>query len=312
MKIALDAMGGDFAPQSIVEGAILASKELPEDAHIVLIGDQEQIQSILNDNNVDSDTFTIVHADEVIEMGEHPAKAFKQKQNSSIAIGYHLLKKGDVQSFCGAGNTGAMLVGSVFTIKAIEGVIRPGIAGFIPKESGGYGIILDVGANADCKPDVLNQFAEIGSIYAKHVFSIENPKVGLMNLGEEEQKGTLLTQAAFQLMNINDKINFIGNIEGRNLFDDKADVVVCDGFTGNVILKMAESFYDSIASRNIDDKFFNMFNYEAIGGSPILGINGNVIIGHGVSSPKATKNMISMGYDLAKSRIDLKIKEAYS
>lgn len=312
MKIALDAMGGDFAPQSIVEGAILASKELPEDAHLVLIGDENQINTILKEKNADLSSFTIVHSDEVIEMGEHPAKAFKLKQKSSIAIGYHLLKKGDVQSFCSAGNTGAMLVGSMFTIKAVEGIIRPGIAGFIPKESGGYGIILDVGANADCKPDVLNQFAEIGSIYAKHVLSIENPKVGLVNLGEEEQKGTLLTQAAYQLLNINDKINFIGNIEGRNLFDDKADVVVCDGFTGNVILKMAESFYDSIRQRNIKDKFFDMFNYEAVGGSPILGINGNVIIGHGVSSPTATKNMISMGYDLAKSRIDLKIKEAYS
>ena len=312
MKIALDAMGGDFAPESIVEGAILASKELPEDAHIVLIGDQMKIESILKHNNVNPDIFTIVNANEVIGMGEHPAKAFKQKQNSSIAIGYHLLKKGDVQSFCSAGNTGAMLVGSMFTIKAIEGVIRPGIAGFIPKEGGKYGIILDVGANADCKPDVLNQFAEIGSIYSKHVLSVENPKVGLMNLGEEEQKGTLLTQAAFQLLSINDKINFIGNIEGRNLFDDKADVIVCDGFTGNVILKMAESFYDTLKKRGINDPFYEMFNYEAVGGSPILGINGNVVIGHGVSSPTATKNMISMGYDLAKSRVDLKIKEAYS
>ena len=313
MRIAIDAMGGDFAPQSIVEGAILASKELPNDAHLVLVGDENQIQQILNKNPHDSNKFTIVHSTEVIEMGEHPAKAFKQKQKSSIAIGYHLLKKGDVQTFCSAGNTGAMLVGAMFTIKAVEGIIRPGIAGFIPKENGGYGIVLDVGANADCKADVLNQFAEIGSIYANHVLSIENPKVGLMNLGEEEQKGTLLTQAAYQLLKINDKINFIGNIEGRNLFDDKADVIVCDGFTGNVILKMAESFYDAVKRQNIpENDFFNMFNYEAVGGSPILGINGNVIIGHGVSSPLATKNMISMGYDLAKSRIDLKIKEAYS
>lgn len=312
MKIAVDAMGGDFAPQSIVEGAILASKQLPDDAHLVLVGDEHQIKNILKQNSAEEELFTIVHSDEVIGMGEHPAKAFKQKQNSSIAIGYGLLKKGEVQTFCSAGNTGAMLVGSMFTIKAIEGVIRPAIAGFIPKESGGYGIVLDVGANADCKADVLNQFAEIGSIYARHVLEINKPRVGLMNLGEEEEKGTLLTQAAFQLLKINDSINFIGNIEGRNLFDDKADVIVCDGFTGNVILKMAESFYDSIKKRNIDDKFFNMFNYEAVGGSPILGINGNVIIGHGVSSPIAIKNMISMGYDLAKSRIDLKVKEAYS
>ena len=312
MKIALDAMGGDFAPQSIVEGAILASKELPDDAQLFLVGDQEQIEDVLKSKNVDFNTFVIIHSEDVIGMDEHPAKAFKQKPKSSISIGYHLLKNGTVDTFCSAGNTGAMLVGSMFTIKAIEGIIRPGIAGFIPKESGKYGIILDVGANADCKADVLNQFAEIGTIYSKHVMSVDNPKVGLVNLGEEEQKGTLLTQAAHQLLKINDKINFIGNIEGRDLFDDKADVIICDGFTGNVILKMAESFYDTIEKRKISDDFYSMFNYESIGGSPILGVNGNVIIGHGVSSPLATKNMISMGYDLAKTKIHLKIKEAYS
>ena len=312
MKIALDAMGGDFAPQSIVEGAILASNELPNDIEIILVGDQQKIESILKENNSNPELFTIVHSEEVIGMAEHPAKAFKQKPKSSISIGYHLLKEGKADTFCSAGNTGAMLVGAMFTIKAIEGIIRPGIAGFIPKENGKYGIILDVGANADCKADVLNQFGEIGSIYAKHVLSVENPKVGLVNLGEEEQKGTLLTQAAHQLLKINDKINFIGNIEGRDLFDDKADVIICDGFTGNVILKMAESFYETLKKRNIKDDFYEMFNYESIGGSPILGINGNVIIGHGVSSPLAVKNMISMGYDLAKTKVHLKIKEAYS
>ena len=242
-------------------------------------------------------------------MGEHPTKAFSTKPNSSITIGYGLLKSGRVQAFCGAGNTGAMHVGAMFTIKAIEGIIRPGIAGFVPKEAGGFGVIMDVGANADCKPDVLYQFGHIGSLYSKHVFGIKDPKVGLMNLGEEEQKGTLLTQAAHQLFKISSKLNFVGNIEGRDLFNEKADVIVCDGFTGNVILKMAESFFDMIQARKIDDPYFNRFNYEEIGGSPILGINGNVVIGHGVSSALAIKNMILLSVKMAESNIHLKIKE---
>lgn len=312
MKLALDVMGGDFAPQSCIEGAIRASKTLPDDVELYLIGDENIIVSEISRLGGNASDFTIVHADEVIEMAEHPTKAFSQKPNSSISIGFHLLKQKQIDTFCSAGNTGAMLVGAMFTIKTIEGIIRPGIAGFIPKESGGYGIILDVGANADCKPDVLNQFAEIGSIYAENILKIDKPKVGLMNLGEEEQKGTLLTQAAHQLLKINSRINFIGNIEGRDMFNNKADVIVCDGFTGNVILKMAESFYDAIKSRNIDNEFFELFNYEAVGGSPIVGVNGNVIIGHGVSSPMAIDSMLSMAYRLAESDIAGKIKAAYA
>lgn len=309
MKIALDAMGGDFAPDCTVKGAELASRELPEDVKLVLVGKEDVIQSKLQEYNITSPNIEVFNADEVIEMGEHPTKALSQKPKASIPVGYGLLKSGAVKAFCSAGNTGAMHVGAMFTIKAIEGIIRPGIAGFIPKESGDFGVIIDVGANADCKPDVLYQFGEMGSLYAKHVFNIENPKVGLMNLGEEEQKGTLLTQAAYNLFKINNKINFIGNIEGRDLFNDKADVVVCDGFTGNVILKMAESFFDLLQTRKIKDPFFDNFNYESIGGSPILGINGNVVIGHGVSSAEAIKNMILLSVKMAESNIHLKIKQ---
>ncbi|MEQ8245684.1 phosphate acyltransferase PlsX [Fulvivirga sp.] len=311
MKIALDAMGGDFAPDCTVQGAALAAQELPDGTSIVLVGQEDVINAKLKEYNITSDKLEVYHADEIIEMGEHPTKALSQKPNSSIGVGFGLLRAGAVKAFSSAGNTGAMHVGAMFTIRAVEGVIRPGIAGFMPKEDGGFGVIMDVGANADCKPDVLLQFGQIGALYAKHVFEIDNPKVGLMNLGEEEQKGTLLTQAAYQLFKITKGINFIGNIEGRDLFNDKADVIVCDGFTGNVILKMAESFFDLLQARKIKDSYFDRFNYEAIGGSPILGVNGNVVIGHGVSSPMAIKNMLLLSLKMAESNIHLKIKEKF-
>jgi len=312
VKIALDAMGGDFAPDCTIIGAGLASKEIPADNTIVLVGKEELLRAKLAEHNVTSSNIEIFNADEVIDMGEHPTKALSQKPNASIPVGYGLMKAGVVKAFSSAGNTGAMHVGAMFTIKAIEGIIRPGIAGFVPKENGGFGVIIDVGANADCKPDVLYQFGEIGSIYAKNVFDISNPKVGLMNLGEEEQKGTLLTQAAHQHLKLNKKINFVGNIEGRDLFNDKADVIVCDGFTGNVILKMAESFFDMIKTRKIKDEYFDRFNYEAIGGSPILGVNGNVVIGHGMSSPEAIKNMVLLSQKMAESNVHTKIKEYFA
>ncbi len=305
-------MGGDFAPDAVVQGAGLAAREIPENDVLVLVGDEEVIRQKLSQFEIDDKQMEVVHAPDIIDMGEHPVKAFSQKPKASIPVGYSLLKTKQVEAFCSAGNTGAMHVGAMFTIKAIEGIIRPAIAGIVPKEAGGFGVILDVGANADCKPDVLFQFGEIGTLYAKHVFDIDNPKVGLMNLGEEEQKGTLLTQAAHQLFKYSKKINFIGNIEGRDVFNDKADVIVCDGFTGNVILKLAESFYDMIHSRNIQDEYFDRFNYEEIGGSPILGINGNVVIGHGMSSPMAVKNMVNLAHRMADTNIHMKIKENFS
>ncbi|RYZ28138.1 MAG: phosphate--acyl-ACP acyltransferase, partial [Sphingobacteriales bacterium] len=207
---------------------------------------------------------------------------------------------------------GAHHHGAMFSVKAIEGILRPAIAGFVPKEDGSFGVILDVGANADCKPELLDQFGELGSLYAQHVLHIENPKVGLMNLGEEEGKGTIVTQPAYKLMKANTRFNFIGNIEGRDIFNDKADVVVCDGFTGNVVLKMAESIYDIMHSRGMKDEYFDRFNYEAVGASPILGVQGNVLIGHGVSSPLAIANMMELARQMIESDISEKIKNAYS
>lgn len=310
MKIALDVVGGDYAPDSTIEGVKLALPELPQEVSIVLIGPEALINSKLEQFNIDSTRVEISIAEEKIEMGEHPTKALSQKPLASIPVGYRLLKSGAVQAFCSAGNTGAMHVGAMFSIKTIAGIIRPGIAGFAPKEKGGLGVIMDVGANADCKPDVLLQFGEIAAIYAEHVLKIVKPKVGLMSLGTEEKKGTLLTQAAYQLFKINTKINFIGNIEGYDIFNDKADVIVCDGFTGNVILKLAESIYSILQKKSFSDPFFDQFNYEAIGGSPILGVNGNVIIGHGVSSANAIKNMLLQAKQMVQSQVHQKIEES--
>lgn len=313
MNIALDAMGGDFAPRAIIEGALIAKVEvLPEGATITLIGKEDVIKEELKALGAPEDSFPIVHTDEVIGMEEHPTKAITQKQNSSIVMGYAMLKKKKADVFCSAGNTGAMLVGAMFTIKAVEGVIRPGIAGFYPKVQGRYGIVVDVGANADCKPDVLNQFATLGSIYYKNVFGVESPKVGLLNMGEEEGKGTLLTKEVYQLMKINKDINFVGNVEGSHVIDDKCDVLVCDGFTGNAMLKLGESFYTHFAKRGVKDEVLDMFNYESVGGSPILGVNGNVIIAHGVSSPKAIRNMLNLAVQTAKSNVSDKIKDFYN
>jgi glycerol-3-phosphate acyltransferase PlsX len=312
MNIALDAMGGDFAPRAIIEGALLAKKEiLPDGAVITLVGKKDVIKEELKALGAPEDSFPIAHADEVIGMAEHPTKAISAKRNASIPVGYGMLKKKEVDVFCSAGNTGAMLVGAMFSVRAIEGVIRPGIAGFFPKTTGKYGIVVDVGANADCKADVLNQFAVLGSIYYKNVFGVDNPKVGLLNMGEEEGKGTLLTKEVYQLMKINEDINFIGNVEGSHVIDDTCDVLVCDGFAGNAILKMGESFYNTLSKRGVDDQLVNMFNYASVGGSPILGINGNVIIGHGISSPEAIKNMMNLAVQTVQSNVCEKIIDFY-
>ena len=311
MRIAVDAMGGDYAPSVVVEGALLASKVLSKDDTLILIGLEDVVNSTFASLGGKPDNIRVVHASEVIGMDESPTKAVPQKKDSSIVKGFMLLATKEADVFCSAGNTGAMLVGAMFTIKPIEGVLRPGIAGFIPKESGNYGILMDVGANADCKPEVLVQFAEMASIFATDLYGIKNPKVGLINVGEEEQKGSLLTQATYQLLKQTDTINFIGNIEGRDIYSDKADVMICDGFTGNVILKSAEAVYPLMAKRGFTDDFVNMFDWQSVAGSPILGVNGNVVIGHGSSTPKAIKQMILLSQSIAKSGVSKKIKEAF-
>lgn len=311
MRIALDAMGGDFAPRAIVEGAILAKNGgLKPESQIVLVGQKSVIIEHLNALGSSENDFEIIHADQVIEMGEHPTKAISQKPNSSIMVGLQQLKAKEIDAFCSCGNTGAMLVGSMFTIRPIDGIIRPGIGGYFPKLDG-YGIVIDVGANADCKPDVLEQYAQLGSIYVQYIMNKPNPKVGLLNLGTEEGKGSLLTQATYELLKTNDKINFVGNLEGRDFFNDKADVIVCDGFTGNVVLKMGEEFYEIMKEQNNTNDFVNKFDYSHVGGNPILGVNGNVIVGHGISNPTAVVNMLRIGEATAENQISEKIKKSF-
>ena len=311
MKIGLDIMGGDFAPKAAVLGAIKAHQTLPDDQKLVLIGDREVAEAIIQENNYDPAHFDFVHTTEVIGMGEHPAKAVVKKQDSSISVGFQLLKEGKIDAFSSAGNTGAMLVGSVLSVKTIEGVLRPAMSTNVPKLAGGFGILLDVGANADCKPEYLLQFGILGSLFAESVYQIPNPRVSLLNIGEEEEKGNVLCQSAYPLMKASPKFNFVGNIEGRDLFGDTADVFVADGFTGNVALKMAESFYVISLKKRINDEFFARFNYEQYGGSPILGINAPVVVGHGISSPEAIKNMGLLSRDMAQSGLIDKLKQAF-
>ena len=311
MKIGLDIMGGDFAPKATVLGAIEAYKVLSADQKLVLIGDKEAALTILQENNFSADHFEFVHTTEVIGMGEHPTKAIVQKPDSSISVGFKLLKENAIQAFSSAGNTGAMLVGSMFSVKTIPGVIRPAMTTIVPKLKGGLGIILDVGANADCKPDMLVQFGVLGSLLAESIYGIENPRVALMNIGEEEEKGNLLSLASYPLMRDSKLFNFVGNIEGRDLFEDNNDVVVCDGFTGNVILKLAESFYVITLKKKLKDEFFDRFNYEQYGGSPILGVNAPVVVGHGISNPEAIKNMILLSKNMIETNLIDKIKQAF-
>lgn len=305
-------MGGDYAPLEAVKGvkSYLAGND--NVLNLVLIGNEPIIRQLLAENDVTADRLTIVHADETIDMHEHPTKALREKQKSSIAIGFHLLASGKMDAFISAGNTGAMLVGTLFSIKALEGVIRPTISTIIPKENGGTGLLLDVGLNADCKPEQLNQFAIMGSVYAQLVLDIEKPRVGLINVGEEEGKGNLLAQATYPLLKENKHIHFIGNIEGRDVLMDKADVMVCEGFTGNIILKMAESLYEIGQRKKLEDEYFDRFNFEIYGGTPVLGVAKPVIIGHGISGARAFMNMIKLAQLMLEKDVMQKMKEELS
>lgn len=312
MKIGIDILGGDFAPDATIAGAVLARKELPQDVTLVLIGDQDLILSGLKALNATTDGFEIVHAPDIITMNDHPTRAIPQKPNSSIAVGFDLLAKNEIDVFASTGNTGAMLVGAIYKVNTVAGIIRPCITSVLPTVDGKNSILLDVGSNADCKADVLYQFAVLGSLYAKNVYGIESPRIALLNIGEEASKGNLLTIAAHKLMEESDEINFVGNLEGRDLFTGKADVIVCDGFTGNVVLKQAEGIYTLMRKRGIKDDYFDRFNYENYGGTPILGVKGNVIIGHGISNDKAIKSMLMHSHDVAKSGLAKKINEAFN
>jgi glycerol-3-phosphate acyltransferase PlsX len=327
MRIALDAMGGDFAPQATVEGAYLYQKETNYRDEVILIGDEKLIQAQgtkigdFNENKI-----SCLHADEVIGMNESPTEALKSKKKSSISIGLDLHKKGEVDAFVGAGNTGAQMAASLLNLGRISGVNRPAIGSFIPSEKG-LVFLIDVGANSDCKPINLVQFGIMGGIFVDHIYDGTNPTIGLLSIGEEEKKGNELTQAAHQLMK-NNLRGFVGNIEGRDILKGKVDIVVCDGFVGNIILKFAESVMGVLTKsfrRNIGSNLFTNlgallvkpafselrrnYDYEEYGGVPLLGVNGISIICHGGSSAKAIKNAMSVAERMSAKKVNKHISE---
>ena len=311
MKIGIDVMGGDFAPDTVIEGAVDSLPHLSADDRLVLLGDQESIKRKLEELAIDTTLFDVVHTSQVITMADIPAKAYAQKQDSSIAVGYKMLHKNEIQGFCSAGNTGAMLVGASYTVNVIPGVFRPALAIVVPTIDNRNTVVLDVGLNPDSKPDVLLQYGILGTIFAKHVLEIKNPVVKLINIGTEESKGTPAVKAAYELMKEYSGINFHGNIEANDLFlENMSDVVVCDGFVGNVILKQTEAFHQIYKLRNLKDSYFDSLDFENIGGTPIVGINANVVIGHGVSRRKAIMNMILQTLAVVHVNLAQKIKEA--
>ncbi len=321
MKIALDAMGGDKAPVETVKGAVIALDEI-KGLEMVLVGKKELIENELKKYKYDRTRVEIVHTDEVIEMDEQdsPAMAVKKKKNASMNIALQMVKEGKASGAVSAGNTGALMSASLLKLGRVKGVMRPAITAVLPAEKGGV-VLLDAGANADCKPEYLEQFGKMGSLYAEILMGKSNPRVGLLNIGEEKGKGNEVTVAAYDLLEKVEGINFIGNIEARDIMGDKVDVVVTDGFTGNMILKMAEgtaSFVVKIIKENIKSSFIAMIgamflipvfkrikkrvDYSEYGGALFLGLNGISIKSHGSSDAKAIKNGIKVAYNFAEKK----------
>lgn len=309
MRIGLDVMGGDYAPKAIVEGAILAKEELSSEDDIVLFGPKEDIDSIVSARGKDSNDFTIVDCKEVIDMHDSPIKAFTTKPNSSMAVGFSYLKQEKIDTFASAGNSGAMLVGTMYSVGLLRGVFRPCLAALIPKAKQGVTVLLDVGVDTDAKPETLCQFGLLGSHYAKCALQIPNPRVGLINIGQEEGKGNLQSKATYKLMS-EASYNFVGNSEPGEIYKDNVDVIVCDGFVGNLIMKNVEAFAYNVIKQGLVNDFLKRFNYEIYGGLPLLGANKVVIIGHGISNEKAIKSMILQSKNIYKSNIIQSLAQA--
>lgn len=305
-------MGGDYAPEAVVKGAVEALPLLDATSKVVLFGDKEAIERCLEAEGYEGDRIEIVATSEVITMHDHPAKAFQSKPDSSIRKGFEYLKAGKIDGIASAGSTGAMMAGAMFTVGVTEGVIRPAISAAIANVRGGYTLLLDVGLNVDCKPEVLHQYGIMGSIYAKDLWGLENPRVGLLNIGEEESKGNAAAKAAYQMLAAEESINFVGNIEGKDFYLGKADVVVCDGFMGNVLLKLSESLRYIAKARKIDDEFLDNLNYEIRGGTPALGVGEVVIVGHGSSTVLALRNMVHQAELSIKSGYAEDIRKAFA
>ena len=298
---------------SAVKGAVMAVDAIGDECRIVLFGDEDRIRAVLKAENCAADRFDIVHTTEVIEMGDNPTQAFSKKTDSSIVVGFNHLLEGKIDGFASAGSTGAMMVGCMYTVKQIEGVIRPTISALFPTIDGSEALLLDVGLNVDCNPDVLYQYGIIGSTYAKSVMGKANPRVALLNIGEEKEKGNQQTKATYELMDNSTDFNFVGNIEAKHLFDSSvADVIVCDGFVGNTILKMSEGIFEMTRQQGLKNTYFENLNYEKVGGTPVLGINSTVIIGHGCSSATAIENMVLQTEKTIKAGVAAKLREIFS
>lgn len=310
MRIGIDAMGGDYAPLEAIKGAVLAKAEFPS-VELVMFGVQSDIETIAKQENLDISNIELVHCSQVVEMSEHPVKALAGKRDSSISVGFEHLAEKKIDAFFSAGNTGAMLVGSIQILKPIEGVDRPCLTSAIPRPSGNHGVLLDVGANADCKPEHLQQFAILGSLYAQSVKKIDSPKVGLLNIGEEDEKGSITSRAANQLLRNTPEINFFGNVEGRDLFVDSTDVIVCDGFSGNIVIKLVEGFYYQLMKRGVQDEFLNQFNFKHHGGGLILGVKAPVLVGHGISKADTFVKMVEVCKNSVESNFCAKVESAF-
>lgn len=310
--IGLDIAGGDFAPNCNFEGAKLVLENLSDKIHLVLIGDENVIKTGLSSYGIDENAVSIFHAPEVIEMGDTPMRALMSKPNNSISVGLGLLKAGKIDGFASAGNTGAIFGASVVALGTVIENIRPCMMTFVPRLNNRDALMLDIGASADSKPENLYQFAMLGHTFYKYIMNVENPKTGLINIGEEPEKGNEVVKAAYKLMNGSTDFNFIGNVEGNELFSDKADILVCNGFTGNVVLKLCEGFYKLSRHFGFSNEYLERFNYENQGGSAVLGINGAVVIGHGISNGKAIMNMVKFSAEIVENKLPWRIKVALS
>ena len=312
MRIGIDTMGGDFIPQNPLQGVALALPALPAEVEIVLVGEPELLKREAPRYGITlNGQVHVLPASQVIGMEENPARAVVQKSDSTINVGIQAIKEGQIDAFISAGNTGAVVAASVLKLGNLPGVSRPTLGAFYPYGDNHYSLICDVGANVDCKPEHLVQFALLGTVYMRAVMGIPNPRVALLNIGEEPSKGNLLAQQAYALLQENPYIHFVGNAEGRVLPKGFADVYVTDGFVGNILLKFGESLYELLREKVPPNPVLERLNYENIGGLPFLGTRGNIIIGHGISSPKAFRNMIFRALAIAKANLSERIAEAF-
>jgi glycerol-3-phosphate acyltransferase PlsX len=326
MKIALDAMGGDFGPPNIVGGAVMALKEYPHITKLFLVGDTSRIEAELKQHGCNDRRIEIMHATQVVEMTDGAVDAVRRKKDSSVSRAVDLVKKGDAAAIVSAGHTGAAVAATTIKLRTLPGVDRPGIAAVIPSETNIF-VLIDAGANSDPRPDHMVQYAIMGSVYSRHVLGYEKPAVGLMSIGDEDMKGSDLTKEVFKMLK-QSGLNFRGNIEGHDLFADPVEVVVCDGFVGNVILKTCESIGDAIfkwlkhelmksktrmagayLARNAFLTIKKKVNYEEYGGMPLLGVNGICIIAHGASTPLAIKNALRVAAESIEQQVNPHIVE---